>query len=113
MNWLRHIIKGSSKIADVNPNDDKIDFRISESVAGIRFNFTAMQARYSCREDPAPTEYDLSRDTDGHWQIRQRKPVSEINEWVSWAIEFPVWADKEQVIEDAYQKFCASSTDDH
>ncbi len=111
MNWLRHFIKGSSKIVDENPNNAKIDFRISESVAGIRFNFTTMQARYSCREDPAPTEYDLRRDTDGHWRICRRKPVSKTNEWVSWATGFPVWADKEQLIENAYQRFCASSAD--
>ena len=106
MNWFSRIVKvGFSILDDARVDDVGRDFSIGEGVAEISFNFTKMQAQYSCREDPEPTEFDLKRDADGHWQIRSRAPLWKTDKWHAWVAGFPVWANKEDLIEEAYQRF--------
>ena len=88
----------------MSKHKSKEEFWITEGIAYIRFNFRTMTALYSCREDPKDTEYDLYRDEDGNWQVCER-PQTSRPKWHSWATAFPVWADKEELIEYAYQRY--------
>jgi CubicO group peptidase (beta-lactamase class C family) len=82
------------------------EFWIKNGAAFIQLNFQVWRALYSCREDPAPLEYELRRSEAGQWQVRRAGSAAE---WQPWGKVFRVWAARERQIEQAYAQWVRST----
>lgn len=93
-NWLFGRKKGPTP-----PPDHDLAFQDGDAV--LSFRFADMQAVYACRENPAPEAYEIRRNKAEGWMLRPEDGEN----WQSLARRFPVYADRADEIDKAFETF--------